>query len=334
MSTETLSIHSNKIPIVTVGDSETPAFRFSHNAMATVYEIYIIHDDGEYAYQAAWEAFAELDRLEQELSRFIENSDISRINHLKKGESTRVGADTFECIKQCAQIYNDTEGAFDITVGHLYECWLNPDKSLRTPEQDEIQEALQKTGMNLLTLDETEYKVYALADSIYLDLGGFGKGYAIDKMAQLLVEWEIDSAFIHGGTSSTFGLGTPGKKPGWPISLSNPQNHDEIYARLNLDNRALSGSGLQKGQHIIDPRYGYPVEGRLAAWAATPDAATSDALSTAFMIMTEEEIEHYCLHHPGTQALALFDTNEQVSQAHISGKDVFAFGFSPEELNI
>ncbi len=328
-----MSNRSNRIPVVTVGKSEIEAFCFSHKAMATIYEIYIAHDDGEYAYKAAWEAFTELDRLEQELSRFIENSDISRINQLKKGESARVGPDTFECIKQCAQIYNDTEGAFDITVGHLYECWLNPDKSLRTPEQDEIREALQKTGMNLLALDEAEYKVYALADSIYLDLGGFGKGYAIDKMAQLLVEWEIDSAFIHGGTSSTFGLGVPGQERGWPISLSNPRNHNEIYARLNLNNCALSGSGLQKGQHIIDPRYGYPVEGKLAAWASTPDAATSDALSTAFMIMTPDEIQDYCSHHPGTQALILSDIAGAVSQKQISDKSVFSFGFSDDELN-
>ena len=132
--------------------------------MATVYEIYIIHDDAEYAYQAAWEAFTELDRLEQELSRFIENSDISRINNLKKGASTRVGLDAFECIKQSAQIYNDTKGAFDITVGHLYECWLNPDKTCRSPSDDELQEALKNTGMNLLALNAADYRVYVRVD--------------------------------------------------------------------------------------------------------------------------------------------------------------------------
>jgi len=325
---------SYKIPVVSVGNSEIVAYRFSHNAMATVYEIYIIHDDADYAYQAAWEAFTELDCLEQELSRFIENSDISRINHLEKGESTRVGSDTFECIKQCAQIYNDTEGAFDITIGRLYDCWLNFDKTLRSPSHDELHKALQTTGMNLLALDEADYRVYVMADYIGLDLGGFGKGYAIDKMAQLLVEWEIENAFIHGGTSSTFGLGAPGEETGWPISLSNPQHHDEIYARLNLHNRALSGSGLQKGRHIIDPRYGHPVGGRLAAWASTPNAATSDALSTAFMIMTPDEIQDYCSKHPGTQGLVLSDTDERNFLKSISEKGVFAFGLSPEELNL
>ncbi|NIA28775.1 MAG: hypothetical protein GWP06_02535 [Actinobacteria bacterium] len=323
-----MSIHSDKIPLVTIGSSEIEAYRFSHNAMSTVYEIYIIHDDADYAYQAAWEAFAELDRLEQELSRFIGNSDISRINLLKKGESTRVGPDAFDCIRQCAQIYNDTEGAFDVTVGCLYDCWLNSDKTLRSPSDDELQKALQNTGMNLLALDEADYRVYVMADYMGLDLGGFGKGYAIDKMAQLLIEWEIENAFIHGGTSSTYGLGFPGEETGWPISLSNPQHHDEIYARLNLHNRALSGSGLQKGQHIIDPRDGYPVEGRLAAWASTPDAATSDALSTAFMIMTPDEIRRYCTQHPETQALVLPESDERNFGKTIPEKDVFSFGFS------
>ena len=160
------------------------AYRFSHNSMATVFEVFIIHDDAGYAEQAAWEAFRELDRLELGLSRFIENSDISRINNLSKHQSTQIGLETFECLKLCAQLTSQTDGAFDITAG-------------------------KNTGMNMLQLDESDFSVTLLADSINLDLGGFGKGYAIDLMAQLFREWDIESALIHGGKSSVLALAEP-----------------------------------------------------------------------------------------------------------------------------
>ncbi|MFQ5628234.1 MAG: FAD:protein FMN transferase, partial [bacterium] len=99
---------------------ENPLYKdchhFSHHAMATVFEIYIAAEDAKYAGQAALAAFNELDLLEQELSRFIESSDISRINSLLPGQSTRVGPNAFECLQICQELYTKTGGGFDITV--------------------------------------------------------------------------------------------------------------------------------------------------------------------------------------------------------------------------
>lgn len=256
------------------------AYRFSHNSMATVFEIFVIHDDAAYAEQAAWEAFREIDRLELELSRFIENSDISRINTLGKNQSAQIGLDAFECLKQCIQLTSKTEGAFDITVG-------------------------SDTSMNLLQLDESNFSVKLLANDIHIDLGGFGKGYAIDIMAKLLGEWDIESAFIHGGRSSVLALAEPTGEKGWPITLSDPAQSGQIVSHVYLKHRAMSASGLEKGNHIIDPLTGKAVESRLAAWASTSRCATSDALSTAFMVMAPEEIQDYCQRNPDTQGLVI-----------------------------
>jgi thiamine biosynthesis lipoprotein len=257
-------------------DQIAGARRFSHKAMATVFEVIILYDDADYAQQAAGAAFDELDRLEAELSRFIANSDISRINNLGVNQSLQIGLAAFECLQLCARIYAETGGAFDVTIG---------------------------SGMELIKLNESRHTVQLADASITIDLGGIGKGYAVDRMAGLLCEWDIDAALIHSGASSVFAYGAPNSMKGWPVTLSNPANHKQILARLQLKNRAFSGSGLQKGAHIIDPRRGRPVEGRCAAWACATDAATADALSTAFMVMTPEEIEQYCLQHPDVQAL-------------------------------
>jgi thiamine biosynthesis lipoprotein len=301
--------------------------RFSHEAMATTFELLIVDEDERYAGQAAVAAFDLVDRLELELSRFLENSDITRINNLPANQPLQFGLDTFECLKIAERIYAETNGAFDITIGTLLKCWRNDDGSPRKPSPKEIDIARMHTGMNLLQLNEAEHTIMLSASPMQIDLGGIGKGYAVDRVAELLREWSIDVALISGGYSSVLALDAPvsrvsrprisGRMPatheaklaspqkGWPLTMTNPSGSREILARPFLKNGALSGSGVQKGGHIIDPRTARAVKGRRAAWTYAPDAATADALSTAFMIMDLDEIKRYCGKHPETLAMVI-----------------------------
>lgn len=281
--------------------------RFCHEAMATTFEVIVVYEDARYARQAAAAAFDEVDRLEGELSRFIEHSDITRINNLPANEPLRLGLDAFECLRHSARMYDQTNGAFDITIGSLLNCWRNEDGTPRMPSQKELNLARQHTGTGLLILDESEHTVQLLAAPIQIDLGGIGKGYAVDQVAELLREWSIDVALISGGYSSVLALDGPANTKGWPLTISNPDNRKQILARPRLRGRALSGSGLQKGQHIIDPRTAQPVKGKLAAWASASDAATADALSTAFMVMNLDDIKQYCSHHPHISAMIMLN---------------------------
>ena len=294
-------------------DSISDARHFSHEAMATTFGIFILHDDARYAKQAVWAAFDELDRLEAELSRFIENSDISRINNLAANQPLQIGLSAFECLQLSAKIYDETDGAFDITIGSLMDCWLSEDKTKRSPSKERLNKACQRTGTHLFKLDETEHTVELLTDELQIDLGGIGKGYAVDKMAGLLDDWGIDAALIHSGCSSVLAIGTPLGKKGWPVTLSSPAGSKQTLAYLYLRDRAVSGSGLQKGWHIIDPRTIQLVEGKSAAWACASDAATADALSTAFMVMSPEQVKQYCLSH--SDVLAMIITGEHSAEA-------------------
>ncbi|MBN1392387.1 MAG: FAD:protein FMN transferase [Sedimentisphaerales bacterium] len=258
-------------------DSIPDAHCFSHNAMATVFEIIIVHEDGRYAQQAAFAAFDKLDKLEQQLSRFIENSDISRINNLPANSPLRLGLETFECLQLCISMYEQTGGAFDVTVG---------------------------TGLNLIKLDEVEHTVL-LTSTVKIDLGGIGKGYAIDQIAKLLNDWSIDTALINGGCSSVLAIGCPSGTKGWRLTLSNPDDRKQTLADLYLRDRAVGGSGLLKGSHIIDPRSAKPIKGKKAAWACAPSAAVADALSTAFMVMSPDQVEQYCSGHPEISAMVV-----------------------------
>lgn len=280
--------------------------RFSREAMATVFEVIIRHEDSNYARQASLAAFELLGGLEGELSRYIENSDISRINNLKQNESIVVGPAAFECLQLCEELYGKTNGAFDVTVGSLMGYWAGRDKGA----EEELKEVMQSMGMNLIKLDEEGHTVEIEAEGVEIDLGGMGKGYAVDKMAEVFGEWGIESGLIHGGHSTVLGLGEPEGKKGWPVTLSNPANRKEVLVKLCLAGRAASGSGLEKGEHIIDPRTGRPAGSRIAAWAIADSAAVADGLSTAFMVMGAEEIEGYCEKNPQTLAMVMDEEGE------------------------
>jgi len=252
--------------------------RFSHHAMATVFEVALAHDDPVYAEQCAHEAFREVDRLERALSRYIENSDIARVNDAAVGERVRVGVDAFECIKRCVDLCEETNGACDVTLG---------------------------TGIDQLELDDGELTVTRRSSAVAIDLGGYGKGYAVDCMAKVLDDWEIESAMLHGGTSSVLARGAPPGERGWLVTLRHPSDREQVIGRFCLRHLAVNGSGLRKGCHIIDPRTGETAAATSAAWAITSDAAAGDALSTAFMIMSPDEIGEYCAREPGVRAIVI-----------------------------
>jgi thiamine biosynthesis lipoprotein len=267
---------------VTPAESSPGHHRFSHEAMATVFEVHCAHPDARYARQAAEAAFDLVDRLEQELSRFIGNSDVSRINALAAGEATRVTPWALDCLLIAQRMREVTGGAFDVALG---------------------------TGLESLELDPDSFTVFARQVGVQVDLGGIGKGFAVDRVAELLAEdWGIERALVHGGFSSVLALDGPAVEEGWALTLSAPGS-GRTLARLAARDRAFSASGTRKGEHIRDPRTGSAVEGR-AAWVALPRAgegredagAIAEALSTAFMVLSEHEIAQLHRRWPGLEA--------------------------------
>jgi len=298
-------------------DAADRPHRFAHEAMATVFEVLISGGDVEYARQAAGAVFDEIDHLEADLSRFRAGSDVSRINALAPGMRLRVGVDTYDCLKLAARIWGETGGAFDVTVGALVALWNRAAQaSGAPPSQAELDAACARTGMRLVDLDPDEPAVTLKAEGINIDLGGIGKGFAVDRAVEVLREWSLEVALVHGGGSTVRTLGSPPEKDGWRILLGDPEDGRAGLGEMHLKNRALSGSGVAHRPHILDPRTGRPVTGKLGAWAACDSAAVADALSTAFTVMSPEEVRAYCEKHPGVAALVVShgDKGRQVAR--------------------
>jgi thiamine biosynthesis lipoprotein len=287
--------------------------RFTHAAMGTIFEIKICHDNFTYARSASIEAFHLLDQLELHLSHFIANSDISRISNLNVGEFTQVSYETFTCLQLCAEMYHLSRGVFDVTIGELYDCWLNADKSLKSPTPQQVAAAKHRVGWPHLSLDETHYQVRMESGPVRLDLGGFGKGYALDRMAELLADWEIDSYAMHGGQSSVL-FGDALGDLGWPITISDPFDNYRLIREFHLAHIAIGSSGLLKGRHILDPRTAQPLENDRAAWAIAPTAASADGLSTTFMLLSLQEIADLCGEYPQLSAIIIKKNMEPMAE--------------------
>lgn len=289
--------------------------QFYHNAMATVYEIYIANEERLFAEQAAMAAFAEVDLIEQALNRFLLSSDIGRFNHAAPNEWMPVSIYTMECLSVASRVYAETKGAFDITIAPLMACYRGPDHFERIPTEKELEDARARVGQHALLLDESGCAICKTCPGLELDLGAIGKGYAVDFIATLLADWGIESTLINAGDSSLLGLGCSEEMEGWPVGVGGGEEPTAPY-KIYLQSKALSGTGIrEQGHHIMDPRTLEPVWGPRGVWSLVDTsvepvmwpATKADALSTAFFVMPPEAVAAYCQAHPGVSAMLLRD---------------------------
>lgn len=279
--------------------------RFTHEAMATSFELVIAADtDAAYARSAATAVFADIDRLESDLSRFRPDSDLARIRSLPADTPLAVSLATLDCLSLAKDVSEATAGAFDAAIAAVWEAWRAPDGSIRTPAPDELRTAGERSGSHLFELDLDNFTFTSSIDGLQLDLGGIGKGYALDQAATILREdWEIHRALLNAGDSTVLALDPPEGVAAWLIGAGAPANRKELVCG------ALSGSGFSvRGSHIIDPRTRCPAPLTAAkdhVWACAPSAALADALSTAFIVMSRDEIDEFCAQHSDIEAILL-----------------------------
>jgi len=231
------------------------------------------------------------------------------------------------------RIHRETEGAYDIAAGALIKAWGFFRGPRRVPADAEREAARERAGMQWVTLDAQRRSVYYQKPGVEINLGSIGKGYALDRMADLLREkWGVSRILLHGGTSSVYAGGCPdGEELGWQVAIRHPWE-DRRLARVWLRDRALGTSAAthqhleyngRKLGHILDPRTGWPASGIASASVLAPSAAEADALSTAFYVAGVECAKSYCAAHPNIAAILLPEGEEA---------EPIVMGFAPHEI--
>jgi len=273
----------------------------------------------EEAVEVVVEALDLVEALEDQMTVYRDDSEVIRINRRAADGPVLVEPHLFALFQLAERWHRETGGALDITSGPLSEVWGFSRRAGRWPDDDELATALARVGMDQVELDETNRSISFLRPGVSVNLNSIGKGYALDRMADLLAERGVGDFLLHGGRSSVLARGDGPAMSGWSIGLRHPLRPDERMAEMWLHDQALatSGSGTQyfshdgrRYGHLLDPHTGLPAEGVYTATVIAPTAAEADALSTAFYIMGPEAVGRYCASHPQVAALLVCPATE------------------------
>ena len=284
--------------------------RVHRRAMACRFDIILDSADAS-GLPAAREALDEVDRLEALLSVFKPDSAVSEVNRTAGGAPVAVDTDLFDLLQACSMLTRETAGAFDITSTPLSRCWGFLQREGRLPSEAAIDAARARVGGHLVALDAAARTVRFGCDGLEINLGAIGKGFALDRVGAILRRRHVRHALLSAGRSSLLAVG--GRNRGWLIDITSPRvEAGQRLAQVRLRDAAIgtSGAGEQfvvvdgrRYGHVIDPRTGWPAAGVLSVSVVAWDAATADALSTAFLVGGPALADEYCSEHRDVLAL-------------------------------
>jgi thiamine biosynthesis lipoprotein len=263
----------------------------SRIALGTVIEITVAHEDRKIARAAMEKAFDEFERVERQLSGYLADSGITSLNE-SGGRQVALGDEIFGLLLRSKEISVLSRGAFDVTVGPLMALWRF-DEGGRVPSDEELRSAVAAVGFGKLEFDGGRRSVRLTREGMKVDLGGIGKGYAVDRAAEVLRAAGITDAIIDAGGD----LRLLGRRPGkdfWRIGIRHPRDPARLLVDLDLAETAIVTSGdyerffMQddvRYHHILDPATGRPVESCQSVTVIAPTALEADAYATAAFVM-------------------------------------------------
>jgi FAD:protein FMN transferase len=282
------------LPLVGSADAPAPAtakagtlrLESSVVAMGSAYSVVAYGEDRTRMEDAVDAAFEEVHRLDQMLSNYKPESELSEVNRNAAERPVPVTQEMFDLLAACVAYSRASEGAFDITVGPLMKVWGFYKGTGRLPHRAEVRGALERVGYQNISLDAANRTVRFAKAGVELDPGGIGKGYAVDRMVEVLKQYGMQTALVSASGSSIYGLGAPPGEKGWKVQIRDPKDEKKTVADVYLKDESMSTSGNYEKffraegriySHIMDPRTGWPAQGVLSVSAVTPRTIDSEA---------------------------------------------------------
>ena len=220
----------------------------------------------------------ELNRIENMLSCYIPTSDISFLNNHAFINPIEVSDELFAILNSCLSYYERTQKTFDISLGKIID---NQERIL-----------IEEIGADKVLLNEKDKTVQFASAQIKLNLGGFGKGYALLRVKVLLIKLSVNSAFISFGESSVYGMGKHPFGDFWPVGIQDFYQKERSIATLKLVDQSISTSGNMKvNDHIINPLTGTAVAEKKMITVKCSSPIDTEVLSTALMVAENDQIQ-------------------------------------------
>jgi thiamine biosynthesis lipoprotein len=247
---------------------------------------------------AADAAFDEVARIDALLSNYRAGSEWSGVNRRASEVPVTVSPELFDLLSACLAYSRESEGAFDITVGPLMKVWGFYKGSGNLPSRDEVAAALPRIGYRHIHLDVSNRSVWFDRAGVEMDPGGIGKGYAVDRMVDVLKRQGVRIARVSASDSSIYGMGAPPEEPkGWRVAIKDPRHPRQAVAEVFLRDTSISTSGTSEKffraggrvyAHIMDPRTGYPAQGSLSVSVIAPRTVDSEAWTKPYFVNGRE----------------------------------------------
>ncbi len=269
----------------------------SAEAMGSTYSIAVYGTDQTVMENAVQDAFEEAQRLDGLLSNYKPESAWSEVNRFAAERPVAVPRDLFELLQACIAYSRASEGSFDITVGPLMRVWGFYKGTGHLPKASEVETARAKIGWQYIELDPAARTVRFRKKGLEMDPGGIGKGYAVDRMADVLRRDGIRIGLVSASGSSIYAMGAPPNEDGWHIQIKDPRDLSRAATEVVLKDESMSTSGSYEKffqadgriySHIMDPRTGYPAPGMLSVSVITPRTIDSEAWAKPFFINGRE----------------------------------------------
>ena len=266
-------------------------YEFERPEMGVPFRIILYASSGEIATNAAEAAFRRVSQLNDSMSDYEYDSELSKLSRTSgSGEKVKVSDDLWKVLERSQEIAKASDGAFDVTVGPLIQVWRKARREKKLPAPEVIEKARARVGYtNMLLRGHT---VELKAPEMRLDLGGIAKGYAADEALKVLRQHGVTCAMA--AASGDFSIGdAPPDKPGWKIELLDAQDQrGQAYLILKQCGCSTSGDLFQfveidgkRYSHIVDPHTGLGLTDRCLVTVVAPNGFTSDSLETTICLM-------------------------------------------------
>jgi len=274
----------------TASSASAPFVHKKKYLMGTVFEIVAYGESLPSVADAVDKAFGAMARLDDVMSDYKPDSDLSRLNRSAHFRAETVSPDLYRIIEESLQYSRLSDGKFDISVAPLAALWkaaIRGGPSPSTADQERLHQCVGYQNIELLPPDRVEFR----SSCLQIDLGAIGKGYALDRAVEVLRANGVSNALLGAGGSSIYAMGKPPGRESWTLRLRDPSK--KLNPQVMLSDNSVStseqtpSSALLKNSagHIVDPETGVPLHTGLAVSAVAKTATASDALSTTMLLV-------------------------------------------------